>query len=159
MSESIPSIQIDFLADHPEAIPILKRHFESEWEGWYGPHGPGNAEDDLRSYSNRNQLPIGLVALHEEQVCGIAALKPDSIDTHRHLTPWAAAGWVLPELRGQGIGGQLLVALEGLAEKLGFPAIYCGTATATSLLKRNRWKWMETVVYHGEQVSIFRKEL
>ncbi|MCA9424632.1 MAG: GNAT family N-acetyltransferase [Candidatus Omnitrophica bacterium] len=152
-------IETAFLADHPEAIPILKEHLESEWDGWYGPNGPGDAETDLLSFSNRDRLPIGLLALLNHEVVGLAALKPESIDTHNHLSPWAAAGWVVPELRGQGIGGMLLQVLENLAKDLGYSSIYCGTSTATGLLERNGWERLETVPYHGEQVSIFRKVL
>ncbi|MGH8607612.1 MAG: GNAT family N-acetyltransferase [Gammaproteobacteria bacterium] len=52
------------------------------------------------------------MALRHGRVCGIAALKAESIASHRHLSPWAAAGLVKPSERGRGIGAQLLAALE-----------------------------------------------
>lgn len=157
VSFNLDEVQIALLADHPEAISIFKAHFESEWEGWYGPNGPGDAETDLRCYSNRDRLPIAVVAFLAGEPIGLAALKPESIDTHKHLSPWAAAGWVLPELRGKGIGGRLLHALQDLAHELGYKEIYCGTGTANSLLERNGWEPLEKVSYHGEEVCIYRK--
>jgi len=47
---------IEFLADHPEEVPFLKKLFEIEWEPYYGPDGLGDAESDLITSSKRNKL-------------------------------------------------------------------------------------------------------
>jgi GNAT superfamily N-acetyltransferase len=153
------NIRIAYLADHPEALPGLVTLFETEWEEYYGPDGPGDAEHDLLAYSGRDRLPIGVVAFCDGRLCGIAALKPDSISTHTHLGPWAAAGLVLPELRRRGIGAHLLQALEEVARDLGHTALYTGTSTASSLLERNGWELVERLDYHGEDLSIYRKAI
>ncbi|MGH8594360.1 MAG: GNAT family N-acetyltransferase [Gammaproteobacteria bacterium] len=150
---------ITHLAGHPEALPVLKQWFETEWVEYYGPAGPGDAERDLIAYSSRDKLPIGLVAFYEDELCGIAALKPESISTHKHLYPWAAAGFVVPRFRRRGIGASLASALEDAARDLGYSTIYCGTSTAIGLLKRNKWQFMERVRYDGEDVSIYQKVL
>ncbi len=152
-------LEIFPLADHPEALPVLKQWFESEWESYYGPTGPGDAEKDLLAYSSRSKLPIGMVAYLEGELCGIMALKAQSITTHSHLSPWAAAGLVAPPYRRKGIGAQLLVALEGIAKRLDYSRIYTGTSTAVSLLDRSNWRFMERVQYNGENVSIYEKVL
>jgi GNAT superfamily N-acetyltransferase len=150
-------VRISYLADHPEARPVLKRWFETEWADYYGPTGPGDAEQDLVAYSSREKLPVGLVAFYGAQLCGIAVLKPDSISTHKHLSPWAAAGLVVPRFRRRGIGASLVSALEDVARGLGYPSMYCGTSTAVGLLTRNGWQFMERVRYNDEDVSIFQK--
>ncbi len=152
-------LEIFPLADHPEALPVLKQWFESEWESYYGPTGPGNAEKDLLAYSSRGKLPVGVVAYLGGELCGIMALKAQSITTHTHLSPWAAAGLVAPPHRRKGIGAQLLVALEGIAKRLDYSRIYSGTSTAISLLDRSNWRFMERVPYNGEDVSIYEKVL
>jgi GNAT superfamily N-acetyltransferase len=137
-------LRISHLADHPEAIPDIRRWFEEEWPGYYGPGG---------------QLPVGLIAFYEGQLCGIAALTAHSIPTHTHLGPWAAAGLVRPPFRGRGVGSGLLRALEGVERGLGYATMYCGTATAMGLLERHGWQCLERVIYEGEQVSIYHKAL
>jgi hypothetical protein len=72
------NLLINHLADHREAVPVLKEWLETEWADYYGPTGPGDAAQDLIAYSSREKLPIGLVAFSEGRLCGIAALKPDS---------------------------------------------------------------------------------
>ena len=152
-------LKIDFLVEHPEAHHLLKQWFESEWESYYGRTGSGNAEKDLLAYSGRHKLPIGMVAYLNGELCGIMALKAQSIASHSHLSPWVAAGLVAPPYRGKGIGAQLLAAVEGIAKHLGYSRIYSGTSTADSLLKRSNWRFMERIPYNGEDVSIYEKVL
>ena len=152
-------LRISHLADHPEAIPVVRKWFEVEWAAYYGPGGPGDAERDLLAYSRRGQLPVGLIAFYDEQLCGIAALTAHSIRTHPHLSPWAAAGLVRPPFRGRGVGSALLRALEEVARGLGYAIMYCGTASAMGLLERHGWRCLERVIYEGEQVSIYHKAL
>ncbi len=98
------NIKIELLADNPEAIPILKELFESEWEPYYGEAGPGDAEKDIKGSNNRTELPIGLVAKFEGKICGTAALKKESVTTFPDFYPWLAALIVGPEYRKKGIG-------------------------------------------------------
>ena len=153
------SIKIEQLALHPEVLPTLRHWFETEWPEYYGAGGPGDAQDDLKSFANRGRLPIGVVAFRDGELCGVAALKADSIGSHSHLSPWAAAGLVKPSERGKGIGAQLMDALEDQARSLGLPWIYCGTSTANSLLERCGWELMETIIHEGHELGIYRKSL
>ncbi len=152
-------VTIEPLAAHPEVLPVLEQWFEAEWPSYYGAGGPGSAGQDLRSYANGNGLPVGVVAFRNGETCGVAALKADSIESRRDLSPWAAAGFVKPSERRQGIGSQLLAALEMEARALGFPYIYCGTSTAESLLKRRGWQLLERIVHEGKDLGIYRKAL
>lgn len=155
--------RIELLADHPQAIPILKSWFEDEWAPYYGPEGPGDAERDLRESCNRNELPIGLVALSGDVVCGTAALKKVSVTTHTHLTPWLAALLVGAGFRRRGVGEQLIAAVEETARKLGFASIYVGTGegsgTPETALRKRDWEFVEKGPYFVSEISIFRKAL
>ncbi len=152
-------IRIGYLVDHPEALPVLERLFQTEWPAYYGPAGPGNAIQDLAAYSNRAGLPVGVVAFSGSEPCGVAALKADSIATHTHLGPWIGGGMVAPHLRRRGIGARLVAALEAVARDLGFRTVYAGTSTADSLLVRGGWQFIEVVQYDGQAVSIYEKAL
>ncbi len=149
---------VEPLALHPEALPTLVRWYEAEWPAWYR-SGRGDARRDLESYSNQGSLPVGVVALKRGIVCGVGALKAESVASHVHLTPWASAGFVDPALRGQGIGLLLLNALEENARLLGFPRIYCATGTSASLLARAHWQLIELIDHEGEELSIYEKPL
>ena len=152
-------LQIVPIASHPEVLLELRQWFESEWPEYYGEDGPGNAEADLAAFAGTDQLPVGIVAFQEGELCGVAALKVESIASHRHLCPWAAAGLVKASKRREGIGAQLLHALEQQAERLGFNSIYCATATSESLLQRSGWELLERIEHQGEQLGVYRKQL
>jgi GNAT superfamily N-acetyltransferase len=87
------------------------------------------------------------------------ALKIDSITTHSHLGPWVAAGFVTKDFRNRGVGASLLTAIEKLAADMEVTKLYSGTARAHGLLLRAGWSKKEIVVYNGEDVSIYQKEL
>lgn len=152
-------VKIELLSAHKEAIPLLKQWFETEWPSYYGSTGPGDALYDLKSFDHIDSLPIGVVALCDDRVCGFAALKTESIASHRHLCPWAAAGLVEPSMRGKGIGSKLLNVLEKHARRLGFHQIFCATSTAGSLLLRCGWQLIESMVHEGNALGIYRKDL
>lgn len=157
------NVKIELLVDHPESIPLLKSWFEREWAPYYGPGGPGNAERDLRKSCNRSDLPLTLVAVFGDQVCGTAALKKESVTTHSHLTPWLAALLVDPEFRRRGVGEQLIAAVEETARGLGFSCIYVGTGegsgTPESALRKRGWEFVDREPYFVSEVSIFKKAL
>ena len=152
-------IAIEPLAWHPHAIEILRQWFEAQWPDYYGAGGRGSALQDLQACARLGSLPIGMVALQAGRVCGVAALKAQSIASHAHLCPWAAAGLVDPGMRGRGIGAALLRAVEEQARELGFERIHCATSTAHGLLRRQGWMPLEVVVHDGERVAVYVKAL
>ena len=151
---------VEPLRHHTEFVSEFVRHFEQEWPEWYGPSGPGNAMQDLRDFANPDgALPVGVIAFcAERRACGVAALKANGIAQFSHLSPWASAGYVLPELRGRGIGAALIEALLVEARRLGYNTVYCATSTATSLLQRQGWRLMERTVHDEKPISLFRSQ-
>lgn len=145
-----------YLADHPELLPRLRAWFEAEWPGWYGPGGPGDAEEDLRAYCGRDALPIGIVGFEGDELVGIMALKATSAALP-DVGPWASAGFVRPDARGRGVGARLLRVLEDVAHGLGFARIYSCTATSATLLERAGWHYLEHADMLGEPVAVYEK--
>ncbi|WP_394824530.1 GNAT family N-acetyltransferase [Pendulispora albinea] len=147
-----------YLADHPEVHPTLASWFEAEWPNWYGPNGEGNAREDLARYAARARLPIGIVGFLGEELVGVAVLRDQSV-LAPDLRPWAAAGFVHPAHRRQGIGAKLLAAVEEVARDLGFDRIYCGTETIPAYLQRVGWTLMPRANAGGTSVPIYAKTL
>ncbi len=147
------------LAQLPALKPLVSSWLLSEWPAWYGAAGEGNLEGDVEAFAaSEHQLPVGLIAFLCESPVGFGSLKQESIKSHPHLFPWAASGYVLPAHRGQGIGAFLLHSIEAHAKSLGYPHVYSGTSTATSLLVRAGWQTVEQVQHAGKPLNIFRSE-
>lgn len=153
------SLVVKPLSQHRALTDLVEAWLLSEWPRWYGPDGSGDVDEDVRAFaSSEIRLPIGLIAFEQGRPVGIGALKADSILSHKHLTPWAASGYVIPECRGRGIGAALLSSLVAYAKVLGFARVYCGTSTSESLLKRCRWSVLEVTQHDGKALTIFRSE-
>ncbi len=129
----------------------------AEWPQWYGPDGPGNLAGDVQAFGrSETELPVGFVVFSGSEAIGFAALKQESIASHKHLSPWAAAGVVLPQYRGRGVGAFLLQAMVAHAGRLGYAQVYCGTSTAASMLQRAGWQLHEQIVHAGQPMGIYR---
>ena len=151
------SVIIERLSAHRDLVPLIASWFQAEWPDWYGTSGKGCVRDDVLKYASGGEtIPFGVVAFHGGVPCGFGALKNDAVPPKSDRGPWVGAGYVLPELRGQGIGALVLRALTREARRLGFVHVYCGTSTATSLLIREGWQELEVVPHEGAQVVVFQ---
>lgn len=148
------------LAAHTRYLPELQRWFEDEWPDYYGAGGPGNAATDLAAFArDADALPLAVIALQGDALCGIAALKREAFGGLDALHPWASAGLVKRDLRGRGIGAQLIAALEYQARRLGHAQIWSATSTAATLLLRCGWHWRQTIVQDGSEFGVYEKRL
>lgn len=147
----------ELLCHRRDLVPLVSSWLLGEWPQWYGKGGPGDLERDVRDFgASPSALPIGIVIFSDGTPVGFGALKVESIPSHTHLSPWAAAGFVLPSHRCKGIGAVLLQALVAHAETVGFRVVYCGTSTAASLLKRSSWQLLESVTHDGKPLGVYR---
>ncbi len=157
------NLKIELLADHPEALPTLKKLFESEWEPYYGENGPGDAAMDIKNSANRTELPIAVVAIVDGIICGTAALKIESVTTYPDYFPWLAGLLVAPEYRRQGIGEQLIAKIENLAEQLGYKEIFVGTGEKSGMseitLDKRDWEFIDKSDYFVSEASVYKKKL
>ena len=153
----LATVTVEPMARHRELLPLVAQWFISEWPTWYGPDRPGDVDADLKAFAaSEDILPIGMLGFEDGIPIGAGGLKVESIPSHKHLSPWASAGLVLPERRGRGVGTVLLRALVKKANDLGYSHVYCGTSTSESLLKRAGWSLIEITVHDGKPLTIFR---
>ncbi len=153
------TLRIQRLSDCPEAIPELTKLLIQTWPDWYGPHGPGNPDQDLAGYANPEPLPFGLVAFSNDTVCAFAGLKTDAISGYEHLQPWAGTALVQENLRNKGIGSQLLRALQkeartGVSKKY-MPA----PARPETCCNDSGWQAIGTASHNGETIHVYEKTL
>lgn len=152
-------IEVRYLVEVPTALPILAQWFKEEWGPYYGPTGTGNAEADLKASCQRDELPIGFVAVsNEDEVLGTIALKSSSI-SHHHLGPWAAAFLVGKDHRRRGVGYTLIAHLEDVARRLGFESVYMSTDGATSIVERRGWRQFDKAESLRGPVRVYEKQL
>lgn len=157
------TLKIEFLADHPEAFPILERWFRQERGPYFGADGSADAWADLRGACNPDAPPVAPVALCNGQLCGTAALRARSISTHDHLSSWLGALSVGLAFRRRGVAQRLIAGIEELARELGYARICAGTGqrpgTAETSLRRRGWTCIEKGTCLVSDVAIYEKAL
>lgn len=153
MTEAVRIVRLD---DHPFLIDTIEQHFITEWRQYYGPAGPGDARADIASLCKGDSLPLGLVALKDKVFCGIVALRGKT-NSHPELGPWVTSFYVVTEMRRQGMGAELLNAIEVLARELDIVKIYASSATAVALFRRRNWAAFDRGVRDGQSLTFFCK--
>jgi len=150
-------VNIEFLAEHPESIPLLVGLYETEWAPYYGADGPGDALADLTARCNRDEIPAGIVAVEKGEILGTAALDTDAATG---LTPSVVGLLVRPSHRRRGVATALLQGAEALARRLGLARIFISTTTLGELLLRTGWRYRGDARFHdGERGVIYVKDL
>jgi GNAT superfamily N-acetyltransferase len=153
------NVSIRYLADQPEFVPLLSRWLAEQWPDWYDSDGPGNVLADLEANADRTSLPLGIVAVENDELCDYVSLKDEAVQGYEEFGPWAGAALVRPNLRNQGIRSRLIERLEKEAKALGYGAVYSGNRNPGGILTHRGWSIVGQVVHNGEELYVYRKAL
>lgn len=152
-------MNITYLADHREVISTLAQWFYQEWAYLY----PDRTLEDVRRLlskrTNKEKIPLALIAMEEKELLGTVCLKVHDMDTRQDLTPWMAGLYVVTSRRRQGIGTMLVSAIEEKARELGVATLYLYTPESEAFYLQLGWKVKERTGYHGYPVSIMEKDI
>ena len=120
------NIEIRHLCDCPEHIGTVARWIHEEWWSDKPGHTVETMASRLGEASDRNAVPLSLVALLDDNPVGTVNLVANDNEERPALAPWLAALLVVPEHRGQGVGSNLVRALLKEAARLGVRQLYLG---------------------------------
>jgi len=128
------STRILRLDEHPEYIPVCAAWIYAQW----GSQSDGTPDGALRKFCEKaapGQLPISLIAIHDNKPAGTISLWTS--DHHMDdIGPWLAALYVHPFHRNEGIALTLIDLVIDEACKRGDASIYLVTEDAGELYRR-----------------------
>lgn len=152
------------LSECPQHVPIL-----AHWAflHWYINRNVSFevVEADYRRRSDFRFLPISWVALHKGMPVGMVSLKEFDLQSHRHLSPWLSALYVIPQFRKRGIAENLIKEVIACATQQGQPFIHLFTdhrnaSYLSTYYQKRGWDLLEkTIDNDGLYTDIFRKQL
>lgn len=154
-------IKIELLADRPEAVETIARWWYDEW----GHEAEGNSVEntcgEVRANMNRDRAPVGVVAVDDGQVLGVAVWKPhEMLELYPEKENWLGGVYVAPEARGLGVASQLCRKVIEVARVNGVDRLHLQTEKPNGdLYARLGWQPIEHVVYHGRQVLVMSRDM
>lgn len=156
MESGLPLVRIDALSP---LVPTLAGWAHDQWGHLHPGRSRAAAIATFRADCGSQGVPSVFAAMDGERPVGMASLVADDMSDRCELTPWLASVFVLPEWRGRGIASALVRRVEQEAEDGGHELFYLYTPDQQSLYRRLGWEDVEEREYHGETVTIMRRDL
>ena len=153
-------MQFEFLADCPEAIPQIASWYFEQWGHRLEDSSPGDIESKLRGSLNRDQLPLLILAIQNEEVMGVAELKFREMDIYPEKEHWLGGVYIPLEHRGKGIASQLVRQALRIAKTLGVSTLFLQTEKSDGgLYSSLGWSPVEQLNRRGLDVLVMEKNL
>jgi N-acetylglutamate synthase-like GNAT family acetyltransferase len=150
-------LRIDYLANHPDLVPVLAGWFLREWGGRSPEDTLERFEERILSRMNRDKLPLTLVAFIEKEPVGTAALKIQEMKTHPQYQYWLGSVYVKENCRRQGIGSALVKTVIEEAKAFGIEELYLYTRGMENFYTQLGWNEIERPYYRGRNVTIMKR--
>lgn len=152
-------IEIAYLADHPEEIPILVEWFRAQWPSYYAERALADIAQDFYAEANRTGIPIRLVAFADSELAGTITLREHALWDFPEYQPGLGGLFVAEKQRGRGIGTELVRAGMQVAREQGHEMVFTTTVTARGILEHLGWQRSRVVSHGDEQLNLYRYEL
>lgn len=116
---------LKFLADAPELSATIAKWYYDEW---------GSDENEItfdyihdlviNKASNKNQLPLSIILMVNDELAGVAELKYRENKNHPEYTHWLGGIYVDSKFRGLGLSAQLIERAKQVAKELALKDLY-----------------------------------
>jgi len=168
---NVESIKLVPASRHPDllAAPLQwsldlwgegKAEFTAEdWRNFYSRVLAADYEN-WNHESNDKELLYLATSEDETAIFGVIALCAfDDLEEFRHLKPWFCAFVVREDLRGQGMGGQILAEMEKIALQFGIETVYLWTEVELTFYQKRGYEKFEQLEKPNRLLHILRKSL
>ena len=153
-------MQIEFLADHPEAVPQVIAWWHTIWADRMG-NDIAALQNQLLSVLGKEKLPIQLLAMEQGKPVGTAVLKMQELaDLYPDRQYWLGSVFVDEAHRGSRIASAMTLKIVEMAQARGLPHLYLQTANLSGgLYAKLGWKPVERFDFRGEETLLMCKTL
>ncbi len=155
-------VDIRYLGDHQEAIPVLAAWIYDEWSYLYPEMSLQNVVNMLRERINKKKLPLTLVAIDAGKPVGTVSLRALEMETRSDLPYWLTSLYVVKPWRRRMIGSSLVKAAEKKALELEICNLFLFTTDVILpdlFYSKLGWTVKEKTIYDSCPVIIMEKDL
>lgn len=150
-------MHIENLELHREHIATLAAWHHAEWGHLYEDWTPEMAHAELSSHGGPGRLPTSLLLLEDGRLLGsVSLVLEDAPEFCSEGSPWLANLYVLPEVRGRGLGVSLVKAAVTLAASQGIPELFLFTPEHSGFYQRLGWRVITRTSLRGTPVHLMQ---
>lgn len=139
---------LDLWGDH------IPNYSQQNWIDFYS----NSTKSNYESWNGQGQELVYLARRGEEVVGSIALVDFDELEEFRHLKPWIAAFIVNPQMRGAGIGTQILTLLEDEAKSLGIEVLHLWTEDQSAFYLKRGYQIVARTKLGALNISVMEKK-
>src|SRR5487761_2455820 len=132
----------------------IPNYSKQDWTDFYSNSNKSNYE----SWNGRGQELVYIAKLGQEVIGTIALVDFDELEEFRHLTPWIAAFIVNPQMRGTGVGTQILSLLEDRAKSLGIEVLHLWTEDQSAFYLKRGYQILAPTKLGALNIVVMRKK-
>lgn len=133
----------------------LPNYSNQDWADFYSHSSRSNYE----SWAGEGQELVFLAKRGEDLVGTIALVDFDELEEFRHQKPWIAAFLVNPQVRGQGIGTQILELLEDKARLLGIVGLHLWTEDQGAFYRKRGYRVLASSRFGNLNIEVMHKAI
>ncbi len=154
-------MQIEYLADYPDAVAIVARWYFDEW----GSREEGLtfefALERLKKNLRKDQLPISLIGRSpDSRVIGVAQLKIREMARFPDREFWLGSVYVDAAERGNGVARLIVEKVIQIAKDFKITEIWLQTDQLDGgLYKQLGWNIVEQVEHKGRNIAIMCRSI
>ncbi len=153
-------MEIKFLADRPEFIPLISNWYYSQWGQFMRDQTEQKIHDRISGMLNRDKIPVHILALEGDELLGVAQLKIREMDIFPDREHWLGGVYVVPAARGRRLATVLVTGAIGLAKQFKVETLYLQTEDLSGgLYAPLGFRPLEKTHYNGVEVLVMAHSL
>ena len=153
-------MDVKFLADQKDAIPVIAEWYFKQWGILAGEKSVDETILKLQEYLNRKKIPLLILAAEKREIMGVVQLKRYEMDIYPDKEHWLGGVYVAPEFRGKRVASRLVTRAAGIAHSFGIDTLYLQTERLDGgLYAHLGWEPLEQVEYRGLNVLVMERAL
>lgn len=150
-------MQLINLHQRPAAIALIAPWHFAEWGALFPERTLADFAAELALCLSTDALPqTWLLQDAAGEIVGTGSLLLQDMATNQQLSPWLANIYLVPEVRGQGLGRALVQQLMQQAAARQIHTLYLFTEDQQAFYQQLGWQLHHTELYEGHWVSVMQ---
>lgn len=154
------SVQFTFLTERPSFVPTIARWYYDQWGYTVAGNTYEATCERISAKLAQAGLPIYLLAVHDDQLLGVAQLKMREMDLFPDYEFWLGGVYVASDARGQGVASRLCRQIIEIAASRQVDTLYLQTERLDGgLYAKLGWQVIEQTHYRGFDVLVMQRQV